>query len=166
MYSIIFQEIREFRSLAYTAYGFYNSDVLNRYPGSLYCYLGTQSDKTSDALEIMCKLINNMPSKPEKFNTSKEALIRSNSINYIPFRNQPYTMYHWLLQGYGQDPREEQLNIIRHTDFKDINNFYQEHIKGNAMVIVLTGNMKKTDSKTIAKYGKLTKLKLKSIINQ
>ena len=40
MYSIVFQEIREFRSLGYTAYSYFSYDNLERKPGHLFGFLG------------------------------------------------------------------------------------------------------------------------------
>ena len=75
MYSIVFQEIREFRSLGYTAYANYDYDYLERKPGLLYGFLGTQGDKTLDGIDAFSGLIKDMPERIEKFNASKEALL-------------------------------------------------------------------------------------------
>ena len=89
VYSIVFQEIREFRSLGYTAYGYYTYDVLNRKPGYLFTFLGTQSDKTNEGIDVLRGLITDMPERMEKFNASKDALIMSRASEYVGFRNIP-----------------------------------------------------------------------------
>ena len=72
MAGVIFQEIRELRSLGYSAHGGYSYDWLNRRQGMVWGYLGTQADKTVEGCEEMAKLLNQFPEKPEKFENAKE----------------------------------------------------------------------------------------------
>ena len=162
MYSIVFQEIREFRSLGYTAYANYAYDYLERKPGMLYGFLGTQGDKTFDGIDAFSGLIKNMPERIEKFNASKEALLKSRASNYVTFRNKPSTVQYWLKKGYDHDPRAEFTEIIRKADYKDVESFYNRMIKGRPVVIMMSGP-KKVSTKALGNYGKVTKLKYKNI---
>ena len=162
MYSIVFQEIREFRSLGYTAYANYDYDYLERKPGLLYGFLGTQSDKTFDGIDAFSGLIKDMPVRIEKFNASKEALIKSRASNYIGFRSKPGTVQYWIKRGYDHDPRAEFTEIIRKAEFKDVQGFYNRLIKDRPVVIMMSGS-KKVSTKELGKYGEVTKLKYKQI---
>ena len=163
MYSIVFQEIREFRSLGYTAYGYYSYDYLNRKPSLLYTYLGTQSDKTNEGITVMRDLITNMPERIEKFNASKDALIMSRASNYITFRNIPQSVATWIEQGYKYDPRKETTDIIKNTEYKDVYNFYKENVADRPVIIMMSGNKKQIDLKALEKFGNVTELKYKEI---
>lgn len=149
MFSIIFQEIREYRSLGYTAYGSLGTEMFNRKPASLVCYVGTQADKTTDAINTMMDIINDLPNKPEKFETAKESLINSISSGYIGFRDLPYTAWWWNTLGYNKNPNIEELNIIKDVTFNDIIEFYTRLIKGRPIVIGLSSNMKQFDLNNI-----------------
>ncbi len=166
MYSIVFQEIREFRSLGYTAYANYRYDYLERKPGNLFGFLGTQSDKTLDGMTAFNDLIVNMPVRMEKFNASKEALLKSRASNYIGFRNIPSSVQTWMKMGYDHDPRGEVTEIIRNANFEDVQSFYDRMIKSRPVVIMMSGNEKKIDKKELGKFGKVTKLKYKQIIKE
>ena len=163
MYSIVFQEIREFRSLGYTAYGYFNYDYLNRKPGYLFTYLGTQSDKTVEGITTLRGLITDMPERMEKFNASKDALIMSRASNYVTFRNMPRTVGSWYEQGYTYDPRIEITNIIKKTEYQDVYNFYTKFIVNRPIVIMMSGNGKQIDMKALEKFGTVKKLKEKEI---
>lgn len=163
MYSIVFQEIRELRSLGYTAYSYYSSDHKNRYPGYQYAYVGTQSDKTNEAVDAMRALIVDMPEKMEKFDTSKDALIMSRAADYISPRNIPSTVSYWIENGYDHDPRIEITNYIKETDYEDIYKFYQEKVQNRPIVIMIAGNKKKVDMKALEKYGELRMVKFDEI---
>ena len=163
MYSIVFQEIREFRSLGYTAYGYFTYDYLNRKPGYLFTFLGTQSDKTNDGIEALRGLITDMPERLEKFNASKDALIMSRASNYVGFRSMPETVSSWMKQGYNHDPRLEVTEIIRNTEYKDVYDFYKRNVADRPIVIMMSGNKKQIDVKALEKYGTVKELKYKEI---
>ena len=166
MYSIVFQEIREFRSLGYSARASYNYDWLERKPGKLHGYVGTQGDKTIDALSAMTELITNMPEREEKFNASKEALLKSRASQYYTFRDKPSIVRNWLMKGYDHDPRLETNELIRKAEFKDVVGFYNRLIKGRPVVIMMSGNPKMIDKKELKKFGEVKKLKYKDIIKE
>ncbi len=163
MYSIVFQEIRELRSLGYTAYSYYNYDYLNRYPGYQFAYVGTQSDKTNEAVDAMRALIVDMPEKMEKFNTSKEALIMSRAANYIMPGNMPLSVKSWVEMGYDHDPRIETTNYIKETSYDDIEKFYQDKVQDRPIVIMIVGNKKDVDMKALEKYGEVRMVKFDEI---
>ena len=163
MYSIVFQEIREFRSLGYTSYGYFTYDYLHRKPGHLYAFLGTQSDKTNEGIEVLRGLITDMPERMEKFNASKDALIMSRASNYISFRNMPQTVSSWFEQGYNHDPRIETTEIIKRTEYSDVFSFYEKFIANKPVIIMMSGNGKQIDMKSLEKYGTVKKLKYKEI---
>ena len=163
MYSIVFQEIRELRSLGYTAYSYYNYDYLDRIPGYQYAFVGTQSDKTNEAVDAMRELLVDMPEKMEKFDTSKEALIMSNAAEYIAPRNIPSIVMSWVEQGYDHDHRIETTNIIKETSYDDIEKFYQDKVQNRPVIIMIAGNKRNVDMKALEKYGELRMVKFDEI---
>ena len=163
MYSIVFQEIREFRSLGYTAYSYFSYDYLNRKPGNLFAFLGTQSDKTNEGIVALRGLITDMPERLEKFNASKDALIMSRSSDYIGFRNIPSTVCSWVEQGYKADPRQAVTEIIMNTEYKDVYDFYMRNVANRPVIIMMSGNKKKIDMKALGEFGTVKELKYKEI---
>lgn len=163
MYSIVFQEIREFRSLGYTAYSYFGYDYLNRKPGFLFGFLGTQSDKTNEGIEVFHNLITDMPERMEKFNASKDALILSRASDYISFRDIPSNVNTWLEMGYKNDPRQATTEIIKKTEYKDVYEFYKKNVADRPVIIMMSGNKKKIDMKALGKFGNVKELKYKEI---
>lgn len=163
MYSIVFQEIREFRSLGYTAYSYFGYDYLNRKPGFLFGFLGTQSDKTNEGIEVFHNLITDMPERMEKFNASKDALILSRASDYISFRDIPSNVSTWLEMGYKNDPRQATTEIIKKTEYKDVYEFYKKNVADRPVIIMMSGNKKKIDMKALGKFGNVKELKYKEI---
>src|SRR5690606_9315942 len=69
MGSLVFQEMRESRALAYSVRSQYAMPGRLNEPSYNFSYIGTQSDKFKEAVVGMQDLLNNMPKSPELFKT-------------------------------------------------------------------------------------------------
>ena len=165
MSSLMFQEIREFRSFAYRTSGRYQlpNHAHKGTAGSFTAMLSTQSDKTLDALGVLDSLIREMPLKPERVEAVKQTLVNRINNDYPPFRNLSEKVASARMEGFDRDPAEEFLRDIATMDMQDISRFYQEQISGRPVVYVITGNRKHIDMKKLAEYGTIIKVKKKGI---
>ena len=165
MSSLMFQEIREFRSFAYRTSGRYQlpNHAHKGTAGSFTAMLSTQSDKTLDALGVLDSLIREMPLKPERMEAVKQTLVNRINNDYPPFRNLSEKVASARMEGFDRDPAEEFLRDIATMDMQDISRFYQEQISGRPVVYVITGNRKHIDMKKLAEYGTIIKVKKKRI---
>lgn len=165
MSSLMFQEIREFRSFAYRTSGRYQlpNHAHKGTAGSFTAMLSTQSDKTLDALGVLDSLIREMPLKPERMEAVKQTLVNRINNDYPPFRNLSEKVASTRMEGFDRDPAEEFLRDIATMDMQDISRFYQEQISGRPVVYVITGNRKHIDMKKLAEYGTIIKVKKKDI---
>ena len=167
MSSLMFQEIREFRSFAYRTSGRYQlpNHVHKGAAGSFTAMLSTQSDKTLDALGVLDSLIREMPLKPERVEAVKQTLTNHINNDYPPFRSLSEKVASARMEGFDRDPAEEFLQDIATMDMQDISRFYQEQIHGRPVVYVIAGNRKHIDMKKLAGYGTIVKVKKKEIYN-
>ena len=165
MSSLMFQEIREFRSFAYRTSGRYQlpNHAHKGTAGSFTAMLSTQSDKTLDALGVLDSLIREMPLKPERVEAVKQMLVNRINNDYPPFRNLSEKVASARMEGFDRDPAEEFLRDIATMDMQDISRFYQEQISGRPVVYVIAGNRKHIDMKKLAEYGTIIKVKKKDI---
>ena len=155
MSSLMFQEIREFRSFAYRTSGRYQlpNHAHKGTAGSFTAMLSTQSDKTLDALGVLDSLIREMPLKPERMEAVKQTLVNRINNDYPPFRNLSEKVASARMEGFDHDPAEEFLRDIATMDMQDIIRFYREQICGRPVVYVIAGNRKRIDMKKLAEYG-------------
>ena len=165
MSSLMFQEIREFRSFAYRTSGRYQlpNHAHKGTAGSFTAMLSTQSDKTLDALGVLDSLIREMPLKPERMEAVKQTLVNRINNDYPPFRNLSEKVASARMEGFDHDPAEEFLRDIATMDMQDIIRFYREQICGRPVVYVIAGNRKRIDMKKLAEYGTIVKVKKKEI---
>ena len=165
MSALVFQEIREFRSLAYSAYGVYQVPWYLDGKGYFRGYMGTQTDKTVDAIEAYLDLLKNMPEKPLRMEGIKSGLLQSLVTSKPNFRSLARTGRNWKLQGYDGNPNVLYKDNYESTDFKDVVNFYDQNLKGKPYTIAIVGNREKIDMQKLADFGELIEVDKNDIFN-
>ncbi len=166
MSSIIFQEIREFRSLAYGTYGRYSPSFYLDKPGYFTGWLSTQADKTAEAVEVFTSILKDMPEKPERIDDIRKNLTVSINANQPSFRNKSAIVSNWQKQGYNKDPREIKFDDYQEIEFDDILAFYDSNVKGKPWALTITGDKREIDMAALEKYGKVVELKIDDIITK
>ena len=156
---IVLDEIREKRSMAYTAAG---NAVRGPLPGKesyFMGYIGTQSDKAVDAINVFMSLLDSMPQYPDRIESVKAALRQNAQTAKPSFRGKSETYDSWREMGYEIDPAKYNQEAINNLTFEQIMQFYEENIKGQPVSIIVMGDPKLIDQKALqAKYGKIVKV--------
>ncbi|MEI6022195.1 MAG: insulinase family protein, partial [Bacteroidota bacterium] len=75
MSSVLFQDLRESKALAYSTYSRYNQP--NKLTKKYYnlSYIGSQADKLAEAMKGLSDLLNEMPKAEASFNAAKESVL-------------------------------------------------------------------------------------------
>lgn len=161
---LVLQEIREYRAMAYTAAGKWINPPkmgLNKF---FYGYIGTQADKTVDAVTTYASLIKDMPQKPERLDNIKTYLINS-SLTFKPSpRDISLSIEGWEKLGYTTDPAYVLIPKYRVLTFDDILQFYNENMKSKPYAIAIMGDKKVIDLKKLETIGKVVQLSTSTII--
>jgi predicted Zn-dependent peptidase len=163
---LVLQEIREYRSLAYTAGGKYIALPVENKKSGFLGNLGTQADKTPEALEVYLDLLNNMPLYPERISNIKNFLKGTASVEKPHYRDASQLYESWKLKGYTKSPAETNSDAIDKLTFDDIVRFYNDNIKGRPIAIAIVGNPKMIDEKALARYGKVVKLSTSKVFSK
>jgi len=163
MSSIVFQELRESKALAYTAYAVYRSPSRLDRSHYIYSYIGTQNDKLPEAMKGMSDLINNMPEAEKNFNAAKEAVIKNIRTERITKDDILFSYESARKLGLGTDIRKDIFEKIPTMTFADLKAFQEKYLKNKNFTILILGNKKDLDIKTLEKYGKITYLNLEEV---
>lgn len=164
---IVMNEIREKRSMAYTAYGAFITPPIQNRNTRFIGYVGTQSDKVIDALNVYCSLLDSMPQNPENIENIRTILRQSMLSHHPTFRTKSQRMTDWMRLGYQIDPATLQIRQVQKLKFDDIVNFYNAHIKGQPMKILIVGDPKLIDQKALkARFGKINKLNADKLFSE
>ena len=165
MNAIVFQEMREKRSLAYSAQSYYAT------PGDKDGYftnaaiIATQNDKLIDAMTAFNELFDQMPESEANFLMAKDAMlsgIRTARTTKMGIINR-YLQYEKM----GYDMKKSRAQILFEAypkvTMQDIVNFNHKYIRGQKKVYMCLGKEADMDFNALAKFGKVKKLSLKDI---
>ena len=165
MSGLVFQEIREFRSLAYSAKGTYRKPFFFDKTGRFEGYMGTQADKTIDAIETYMNLLKKMPKKANRMAGIKSGMLQSLTSSRSDFRGIGNTIRSWRMQGFKEDPKVLQKGVYEEAVFDDLVRFYKNYIQDKPYTIAIVGNKEKIDFEKLSNFGAIVELKKEDIFN-
>ena len=160
MSSVVFQELREARALAYTAGARYAQGGRLNDQNIMLGTIGTQTDKTVDALSAFLDLIDNMPQSDERFETSVESLMNRYRTSKISFRQVIGAVRGWELLGIQGDPRRESYQKLQTASMDDLLSFQQEHIKDRPKLISIVGDLSILDEEELEQFGTVKEIQV------
>ncbi|MBO4819876.1 MAG: insulinase family protein [Prevotella sp.] len=171
MSSILFQEVREFRSMAYStgAHLYTRSRLL--YPNSPTAFLslvGTQGDKTMEAIALVDSLLGDMPAVKKTFVTAQHESVNNLSSDFPSFREIGSSIASAQLVGFTSDPNTGMATLYNNATMEDMLKFYDANIKNNDghRVFGIVGNKKKLNLKELSKYGTVVMVKEKDLFRK
>ena len=163
MNAIVFQEMREKRSLAYSASSYYTNT--GRKDGWYYnsANIITQNDKLFDALDAYEELFNDMPEAKANFDLAKDALLAGSRTN----RTTKFGIISAYLQcekmGLKEPLSKQNFQAYQKMSMSDLTNFQKQYIKGQKKRYLVLGKESEIDFNRLAKFGKVKKLTLDEI---
>lgn len=166
MNAIVFQEMREKRSLAYSAQSYYST------PGDKDGYftnnaiIATQNDKLIDAINAFNGLFDEMPVAEANFTLAKEAMINSLRTQRITKMGIINQYLHYEKMGFDLKKKTRAQILFEqypNVNMSDVVNFNHKYIKGQKKVYMCLGKEAEMDFKALGKYGKVKKLTLEEV---
>ncbi|MCB0794538.1 MAG: insulinase family protein [Flavobacteriales bacterium] len=161
--SIVFQEIRESKALAYAAYAFFTSPQRPTRSHYLRAYVGTQSDKLGTAVQEMLKLLNDMPVDADMIDNAKQSAMK-----VIESDRTTKESIYWSydrLQRMGLDAGhpERVYAALGKADPDGLVRFFKEHIQGGKYTFLVIGKKADMDMDALNKLGPVQELSLKDL---
>ena len=150
---VLYQEVREARGLAYTVFGGYSTNRQKADPSVVFAYVGTQGDKTDDAVAALLATLH-APVDDSRLATAKESIAQNHRVERIAPRAIPNWVYGWDLQGETSDPRDAREKREVAVDKAALDK-WAKGAMGGPVIVAVYGNRKKLDE---AKLGKLAKV--------
>lgn len=161
--SIVFQEIRESKALAYSVSSSYRNAAKQDENNYVYSYIGTQADKLPEAMAGMMNLIENMPESETAFKTSKESIMQSIRSERITKTGILFSYENAKKLGLDYDIRKDIYEKIPAMGFPEVKSFEQTHLKGKKYSVLTLGKKEALDLKTLEKHGPVSFLTLEDI---
>lgn len=163
MNAIVFQEMREKRSLAYSASSHYTYGTDK--DGYFYnsANVITQNDKLLDALNAYEELFDEMPQAEANFKLAKDALIAGSRTARTTKMGIINAYLNCEQMGWKEPLRKQNFQAYQKMTMGDLVSFQKQHIKGQKKAYLILGKESEMDFDALSKFGKVKKLSLDEI---
>ena len=163
MNTIVFQEMRETRGLAYNAFALYRRPNLKGDPEDYFTHIITQNDKMMDCVRQFHAILDTIPQSEASFQIAKEALSKR-------IASQRYTKFGvinaWLTArdlGLDYDLNRSIYEALPSLTLKDIVDFEQKQMAHKPYRYIILGDENDLDMKALQQYGPVRRLTITDI---
>lgn len=158
MNSIVFQEMRESRGLAYSAWAGMITPSYLKYPYEFRTQIATQNDKMMDAITTFNDIINNMPESEAAFKLAKDATIARLRTERIVKSDILWSYINEQDLGQSVDSRIKLYNDVQTMSLKDVIDFQKKWIKDRTYTYCILGDEKELDMESLEKVAPVQRL--------
>ena len=164
MSSLIFQEIREARGLAYYAYGYVARGGRPGDEWALRGGMGTQADKTNDALTTYLQLLRERPIDATRLGQTLESLEADYRSSRIDPRWIVWLVDGWDQQGEKQDPRPWEWEQIQQLNVEAVQSYASAYAE-RPVIISIVGDRERVDLKALAELGTVVEVEPAQLVS-
>lgn len=163
MSSIVFQEIREARALAYSAWAGYTTPQRPDRSHYTQAFMAVQADKMKDAITAMRGLLNDMPRAESNFAEAQLALLKSIENDRIINDGKFFTFLNARKKGIDYDIRRDIYTQAQNLKLDDVQEFFNHHVKNRPYTYLIIGDPAKLDVAYLQQLGDFRRLSLDEI---
>ena len=166
MAGLVFQELREARALAYSAWAHFftpsHPDEENILVGSIGC----QADKTIEAVSAFMDLLEKMPINQTRWDSAHSSILSSYRTNPIPYRGTGGFVYDVDTLGLANDPRKSRFERTSKADITTLREFYDNSIRPQAKLLSIVGDSSKIDLNELEKIGPVVQIESEQLFKR
>ncbi len=166
MAGLVFQELREARALAYSAWAHFfipsRPDQENILVGSIGC----QADKTLEAVGAFMDLLEKMPVNQTRWESAHSSILSTYRTSPIPYRGTAGYVYDVNALGLKKDPRKNRYDQTSKANIKTLSEFYQKSIQSKPKLLSIVGDSSKIDITELEKIGPVIRVKTEQLFNR
>ena len=163
MNSIVFQEMREKRSLAYQASSRYLMGYDKNDKNYNLAHIATQNDKVVEAFDAFNSLLDYMPIAENNFELAKQSLLKSIATNRTTKQGIISSYLNDKMYGRADNSMKKYYEALQKITFDDIKAFSETKLKGQKRVYVILGSKEQIDFEALKKFGDIEELTLEEI---
>ena len=163
MNTIVFQEMREARGLAYNAYALYRQPEYVGESQYYFTHIITQNDKMMDCVRQFHEILDSIPQSEEAFKIAKESITK----RLASQRTTKFGLINaWLWakqRGIDYDINERIYNALPNITLKDVVAFEQERMANKPYRYIILGDENDLDMAALQEYGPVKRLTTEEI---
>jgi zinc protease len=163
--SIVFQEIRESKSLAYSANAFYGMANDKNLSDYMSVNIGTQANKLPQAVDALNNLLSDMPKIDRQFNNAKESSLKQIASSRIIKTNIFFNQLGLKKLGFDYDIRKDTYARIQNLTLDGATDFFNKEVKTKKYNTAIIGKKESLDFEALKKLGDIEEVTLEEIFN-
>lgn len=163
MNSVVFQELRETRGLAYNAGAYYYIPVRKEEKDYFMKHIISQNDKMMDCISVFDDITNNFPQNEASFNLAKQSLKKSLQSRRTTKAGVINAYFNAKLRGIDYDVNKLYYDQLPSLTLQDLTNFEKQNIVGKPYRMVILGDEKNLDMKSLEKIAPIKRLSQEEI---
>lgn len=158
MGAVMFQEVRESRSLAYSTWSYFFQGGRLGDQDQMLAYIGTQADKTLDSVKLLIDLMRKPPRSESHFNRAHQALDNQYRTSRVDFRELFSTVDSWAELGFDHDPRPVDFKKVDQVTLDQLFDFIQQKIASKPLTLTIVGDRDKINLEALRKIATVTEV--------
>lgn len=163
MNTVVFQEMRETRGLAYNAWAIYRRPSYKDEKEDFFTHIITQNDKMMDCVSHFHTILDTIPQSDASFQIAKEGLTKQ----LASLRTTKFELINaWIAAcdlGIDYDLNEKIYAALPGLTMKDIVNFANQQIAHKPYRYIILGNENELDMAALQQYGPVRRVSLSEI---
>ena len=153
MNSIVFQEMREARGLAYSAAAMVIQPEFAKDEYSFFAFIATQNDKMQQAIEAFDEIINNMPESEAAFTIAKEGILARLRTQRTTKSDVLWSYISLRDMGLTEDRNKLLFETIQNMTLADVKAVQEKWVKDRSFVYGILGDIKDLDTDYLKTLG-------------
>ncbi|HRK28331.1 MAG TPA: insulinase family protein [Chitinophagales bacterium] len=161
--SIVFQEIREARALAYSAAAFFTNPAKPNRSHYSRAFMAVQADKMAEAIDAMRNLLNNMPKAEKQFDGARTSVQKQIETERTTKTNIFFSYLRAKDRGLDYDLSQDVYQKAQTMTIDEMEQFFNQHIKGKNYTFLVIGDKTKLNMEYLQSLGEFKELTLEEI---
>lgn len=167
--SIVFQEIREARALAYSTYVYNGRPQKKDKAHYLKAFVGTQADKLQDAAQALLSLMDTLPISQIQVDNALQGIIKKLETERITGADIFWDQRAQARLGLTEDPRIEDYAFYKElaNDPQEVvallKKFHKEVVKDRAFTFLVLGDRERVDRNYLKAFGAVKEMSLEEL---
>lgn len=163
MGAVMFQEVREARALAYSTWSYYLQGNRLGDQDQMMGYIGTQADKTVEALKLFISLMKTPPKSASHFERAMQALENRYRSEVIDYTNVLGRFQYWSDLGLDKDPRPAEFQRLPNISLDQLFDFLNRKVASQPLTFAVVGDKSKIDLNALKALGEVEEVKVESL---
>ena len=163
MNSVVFQEMREARALAYSALARLLEPEYQDDSYKYFAFIATQNDKMKTAIQAFDDIINDMPESETAFNIAKEALITTLRTQRITGRRILSSYLSTRELGLTEHRSKKVYEVLEALTLEDVKETQKKWVEDRTYYYGILGDIKDLDTEYLRTLGPVKTLTLEEI---